>query len=333
MRRIFFQIILSVLCLSAQAQKVSNIRAEQRGQEIVVFYSLETNSPCEVSLFLSLDNGATWSGPLKNVSGHVGKNISSGEKQINWKVLEDREQLVGAKIKFKVVVSGNKSFEPEMVFVEGGSFEVWSYTNFPQVKWHTVTLKSYFIGKYEISQSQWRAVMGTNPSYFKDCDNCPVERVSWFDVQRFIEKLNLKTGKNYSLPTEAEWEYASRGGQLSEAHKYSGSFYCNDVAWYSGNSDNKTHPRGTRIANELGIFDMSGNVFEWCFDWYDWLPLTPQFNPEGPSSGNASFGNSRVVRGGSWNEYDSYCYNDRRNHFVPDSSSNYIGFRLLLPVE
>jgi hypothetical protein len=147
--KIVFSLFFLITCFIAHAQKVSNIRAEQRGQDIVVLYSLETTSPCEVSLLLSQDNGTNWSAPLKNVSGHVGKNIAAGEKQITWRVLEEREQLVGDKIKFKVVVSDKNSFQHEMVFVEGGTFRMGSISGESYEKpVHSVTLSSFNIGKY-----------------------------------------------------------------------------------------------------------------------------------------------------------------------------------------
>ena len=186
-RAIIIQGFLSILCFQSQAQKVSNIRAEQLGQEIVVLYSLETTSPCEVSVLLSQDNGATWGSPLKNVSGDVGKNISTGEKQITWKVLEEKEFLVGDKMKFKVIANGRKSFEPEMVFVEGGTFQMGCASgNEDEKPVHSVTLSSFNIGKYEVTQAQWKAVKGKNPSRSSKCDRCPVEFVILIDVQDYI---------------------------------------------------------------------------------------------------------------------------------------------------
>jgi formylglycine-generating enzyme required for sulfatase activity len=330
MRNTIFQIVLSVLCLSAQAQKVSNIRAEQRGQDIVVLYSLETTSPCEVSLLLSQDNGANWGVPLKNVSGDVGKNILAGERQINWKVLEEREQLVGDKIKFKVIASGRKSLELEMVFVDGGNFQMGSsFGESDENPVHTLTLSAFNIGKYEVTQAQWKSVIGSNPSYFKDCDQCPIEQVSWNDVQDFIRRLNAQTGKNYRLPTEAEWEYAAKGGKSSKGYTYSGSNDLNSVAWNIDNSESKTHAVGGKQANELGVYDMTGNVWEWCSDWYG---TYNNYYGETNSTG-ASTGQARVLRGCCCRNDSFKCRTAERFRGKLDSRLNGIGFRLVLPVE
>ena len=327
MKKTILQIALALLCFTAQAQKVSNIRAEQRGQDIVVLYTLETTSPCEVSLLLSQDNGATWGSALKNVSGDVGKNISAGEKQITWKVLEEREQLVGDKIKFKVLANGKKSFEPEMVFVEGGTFQMGSESgDSDEQPVHSVTLSSFNMGKYEVTQAQWKAVMGSNPSNFSGCDNCPVENVSWNDVQQYIQKLNAQTGKNYRLPTEAEWEYAANGGKSTRGYTYSGSNDIGSVAWYYDNSGSKTHAVGTKQANELGIYDMTGNVWEWCSDWYGNYSSYSVTNPTGVTSGEA-----RVLRGGSWNFKANSCRATFRNWGNPVNRNYNYGFRLVLP--
>jgi len=163
---------------------------------------------------------------------------------------------------------------------------------------HSVTLNDFYIGKYAVTQAVWKLVMGdeNNPSQSQyNSDNLPVENVSWDDIQTFISKLNEKTGKKYRLPTEAEWEYAARGGAQSKKYKYSGSNTLDDVAWYVGNSDGKTHPPGMKQANELGLYDMSGNVYELVGDWYDDYSDTSQTNPTGPATGSSS-----VVRGGSW---------------------------------
>ena len=218
-----------------------------------------------------------------------------------------------------------------MVYVEGGTFtmgatkeqghDVESY----EKPAHQVTLSSYYIGKYEVTQELWQAVMGKNPSGFKGDARRPVERVSWDDCQEFITKLNRLTGKRFRLPTEAEWEYAARGGKWSRDYKYAGSNNLDAVAWYDGNSANTTHPVGQKSSNELGIYDMSGNVYEWCLDWWGDYSSAPQMNPTGPVSGYF-----RLCRGGGWHYDARYCRVLRRGNLLPSNSSNTLGLRLAL---
>ena len=192
---------------------------------------------------------------------------------------------------------------------------------------HSVTLSAFNIGKYEVTQAQWKAVMGNNPSNFTGCDDCPVETVSWNDVQDFIRKLNAQTGKNYRLPMEAEWEFSARGGKSSKGYTYSGSNDLNSVAWNTDNSGSKTHAVGGKQANDLGIYDMSGNVWEWCSDWYGTYNSYSETNPTGASSGQY-----RVLRGGSWYIGASRCRSAYRNRDFPDYGGSSGGFRLVLPV-
>ena len=188
----------------------------------------------------------------------------------------------------------------DMVKVEAGTFMMGATSEMKdpyddEKPVHQVTLTNdYYMGKYEVTQALWQAVMGKNPSYFKG-DNLPVNYVRWKDCQRFISKLNSMTGRKFRLPTEAEWEYAARGGKKSRGYQYSGSSNISDVAWYDGNSGDKTHPVGTKQANELGIYDMTGNVLEWCQDWYGSYYSSSQTNPTGATSGSR-----HVNRGGSW---------------------------------
>jgi formylglycine-generating enzyme required for sulfatase activity/predicted Ser/Thr protein kinase len=221
-------------------------------------------------------------------------------------------------------------FEPEMVYVEGGTFTMGSPKSEEDHRMeeipHQVILSSFHIGKYPVTQGQWKAVMGSNPSEFKKGDNYPVENVSWYYVQVFLQKLNAATGKQYRLPTEAEWEYAARGGNQSKGYRYSGSNSIDSVAWHSRNSD-ETHPVGQKSPNELGIYDMSGNVEEWCNDWYGDYPLRGgQTNPKGGSSGSY-----RVKRGGSWRSLAFLCRIAQRGAGEPAKIGNDIGFRLVLP--
>lgn len=221
-----------------------------------------------------------------------------------------------------------------MVRVQGGDFTMGSNEGDDEKPPHTVTLSSFNIGKYEVTQAQWQAVMGSNPSHFKDCGSrCPVEKVSWNDVQEFIKKLNRMTGKTFRLPSEAEWEYAARG-RRSDGYKYAGSDNIESVAWYTKNSYDKgkshpdygTHTVGTKSPNELGLYDMSGNVWEWCSDWYDenYYKNSPRNNPQGPSS-TQSF---RVLRGGSWSHYYYDCRVANRLRVQPSDSYTLVGFRL-----
>ncbi|WP_288607532.1 formylglycine-generating enzyme family protein [uncultured Prevotellamassilia sp.] len=217
-----------------------------------------------------------------------------------------------------------------MVYVSGGTFtmggtsEQGSEAEANEKPTHSVTLSSYYICKYEVTQALWQAVMGSNPSFFKG-DNLPVEYVSWNDCQTFINRLNSYTGRNFRLPTEAEWEFAARGGNYSRHYKYSGSNYISDVGWYDDNSGNRTHPVGTKQANELGLYDMSGNVWEWCSDWYGSYSFYSQNDPTGPNSGSY-----RVNRGGGWNFYAWLCRSSIRYYYSPNYTHYDLGLRLVL---
>ena len=216
-----------------------------------------------------------------------------------------------------------------MIKVDGGTFTMGATSeqkkpDKDEKPKHQVTLSSYYIGETEVTQALWKAVMGNNPSRFKG-DNLPVEKVSWEDCQTFIGKLNGLTGKSFRLPTEAEWEYAARGGKGSNHTQYSGGSMIDDVAWYDGNSGNKTHSVKTKRPNELGLYDMSGNVWEWCQDWYGNYSSNAQTNPTGPDSGSG-----RVNRGGSWGSLERGCRLSLRDIISPGHRFNSLGFRLAL---
>ena len=229
----------------------------------------------------------------------------------------------------------NKVFkEPEMVFVEGGTFLMGCSTSQQGADcydWekpvHKVSVSSFSIGKYEITQKQWRDVMDSDPPDLshKRCDECPVESVSWDDIQLFLQKTNEKTKKKYRLPTENEWEFAALGGNKSKKYIYSGSDTIDNVAWYSENSTLKSHPVGQLKSNELGIFDMIGNVSEWCSDWYSIY--------EGGRVSNRDIVEKetcRVYRGGSYHKPSYFCRVSYRTCFLPSFGTHDLGFRVVL---
>lgn len=254
--------------------------------------------------------------------------------------------------------TGNAPLQVDMVKVAGGSFDLGSDDEATDRRpAHTVKLKDFSIGRYEVTQEQWKLVMGSNPSNYI-CEECPVTNVTFQDAQSFIQKLNSMTGKTYRLPTEAEWEYASRGGSSERliktsthvarggvnelgisqkgmrtpdkeltGKKYAGKNSPQEVAWFNRNSRDHIHPIGRKDANEIGIYDMSGNVEEWCSDFYakDYGSKRDVENPTGPAGGN-----SHVVRGGSWNSSTSEIVVTRRAAYMPNTKTNALGFRLAM---
>ncbi|MCR5151883.1 MAG: formylglycine-generating enzyme family protein [Prevotella sp.] len=223
----------------------------------------------------------------------------------------------------------------KMLKVDGGTFQMGSASGYKDEKpAHSVTLSDYYIGETEVTQELWQAVMGSNYSYFKG-DKRPMECISWNDCQEFISKLNELTGQTFRMPTEAEWEFAARGGMKSKGYTYSGSNNIDDVAWYYDNSyakgssspDYGTHDVATKSPNELGIYDMSGNVWEWCQDWYGSYSSIDQTNPLGPDSGSY-----RVFRGSSWDYGADHCRTVNRGSDSPLDAGYCIGLRLALPL-
>lgn len=226
----------------------------------------------------------------------------------------------------------------ELVWVAGGTYEMGGSTQ-KDVKvtyaasrpLHTVTLNGYHIGRYEVTQGQWRAVMGENPSKFSAAggvgDSLPVESVSWTEAVQFCTLLSQMTGHIFRLPTEAEWEYAARGGAVSKGQSYAGcsrgqlALYCR----YCVNSEGHTAPVGRLLPNELGLYDMSGNVAEWCSDWLGEYPDGPVTNPQGPRDGEA-----RILRGGHYNSISSACSVFDRGWYIPSGKYEYYGLRVVM---
>jgi formylglycine-generating enzyme required for sulfatase activity len=221
-----------------------------------------------------------------------------------------------------VILPKKFDFEPDMVLVKGGTFKMGSEKYEKPV--HDVTLSDFYIGKFPVIQAQWQVIMGVNPSRFKG-DNLPVEQVSWADIQTFLEKINTKTSREYRLPTEAEWEFAARGGTKNQGFDYSGSNGLKEVAWFYKKSGGKTHPVGELEPNELGIYDMSGNVQEWCNDWLGEYNSNAITNPAGANTGSA-----RVFRGGSWDSGPFFCRSSDRSGNTPTLRRHDLGFRLAI---
>ena len=260
---------------------------------------------------------------LADIDGNGNINITDVTALINY--------LLSGRWPYEVFTVGGVSFKlmsvAEGTFTMGATAEQGDDATDREKPAHQVTLtQPFYIAETEVTQALWQAVMGTNPSNFTGDLNRPVEQVSWNDCQAFITKLNQMTGKTFRLPTEAEWEYAARGGNKSMGYKYAGSNDIDAVAWYSGNAGGTTHPVGTKQANELGLYDMSGNVLEWCQDWYAKFSSEPQTDPTGPATGS-----DRVYHSGCWNYPAHGCRVSFRYYSMPTyAGSNCLGLRLAM---
>jgi formylglycine-generating enzyme required for sulfatase activity len=253
---------------------------------------------------------------------------------VNQSIAQDTYQKSKRKKKNKssiVVPTVSQAFldsiRENMVWVTGGSFVMGNNISEPDERpAYEVVIDGFAISRYPVTQRQWMVIMERNPSDFPGCDQCPVDKVSWDDAQVFIQKLNVLTGKEYTLPTEAEWEYAAKGGRDAPGNfRYAGSDDIDSVGWYAGNSGRMPHPVGQKKPNELGLYDMTGNVWEWCQDWYAkfYYEQNESNNPQGPPSGSG-----RVRRGGSWYTQSTNCKTSTRNNVRQDYFDDIGGFRL-----
>jgi len=327
----FFSLLLSS---SAFAQpQVDNVRFVQQGDQVIITYDLHGSArDFTITLELSTDDGRTYTQTPKTLRGDVGDNVRPGRgKQIVWEAIQDAKGLTGHRFVFRVTAqsalgaSFTNSIGVKFVLIPSGEFMMGSKDtggDSDEQPVHRVRIsRPFYMGIHEVTQRQWEAVMGSNPSHFKGADR-PVEQVSWVDVQTFIGKLNDREGRNvYRLPTEAEWEYACRAGTTGA--------YAGDLAsmgWYADNSDNRTHPVGRKRANAWGLYDMHGNVWEWVGDWYagNYYKNSPRADPIGPSSGSY-----RVLRGGGWNLNAALCRSADRNLNAPVVRYGSLGFRLV----
>jgi formylglycine-generating enzyme required for sulfatase activity len=297
----------------------------QNGREITI-----SSTPAGVDLYV--DDKWVGTTPYKGFLTFgmhklsISKDGKKSDKEVNIAQIggESSFTLSFSPDSFKETVNG-VSFD--MVAIDGGSFMMGSNDNESEKPIHRVTVSDFYIGKTEVTQALWTAVMGNNPSHFKG-DNLPVEKVSWDDAQEFIKKLNRLTGKKYRLPTEAEWEYAAGGGSKNRT-KWAGTDVESSVtnyAWYGSNSGSQTHEVATKFPNSLGLYDMSGNVWEWCNDWYSIYSSNDQVNPAGGSSGMGH----HVLRDGDWGHDLSDCRVANRGCLEPDFRCLSLGFRLSL---
>ncbi|KAF0159731.1 MAG: hypothetical protein FD159_229 [Syntrophaceae bacterium] len=334
---LFVLMLTMLLALPLSAAELKNEKARQEGNRLVISYDLEgKEKEAEVNLTITVE-GKTYKSSELHIEGDVGKLKTGKGKRVTWNILQDFPRGLRGAADWELTTSGDALTDSvtgiELIFVKGGCYQMGDTvgggeSNEKPV--HEVCVNDFYMGKYEVTQGQWKKVMGNNPSYYSGCgDNCPVEMVSWNDVQTFVEKLNRNSGKRYRLPTEAEWEYAARSGGKSE--KWPGTSSessLGDYAWYSSNSGSKTHPVGQKQPNGLGLHDMSGNVWEWCSDWYGnkYYNQSPRDNPAGPSSGSL-----RVQRGGSWGNFAASTRAADRYRVKPGVRYCDLGFRLALP--
>ena len=336
---------------------ITSITQHETSRKVNISYNLSHTMPVTVTLQVSADNGVTWNLPCTLVTGDIGANISPGNgKHIVWDVLAEHPNVIYENVRFKVIADDGQSppIPPEFILVQGGTFN--PTTNY------TVTLSSYYISKFEVTQSEYQSIMNENPSVFVGFPQRPVERVNWFKAIEYCNRRSLLEGlapcfsysdygtnpndwpqgwsnnntnhlnmscdwnaNGYRLPTEMEWMYAAKGGQQSLGYTYSGSNITGNVAWFSSNSSNRTHDIGTKVANELGTYDMSGNVREWCWDIQGSYPVGAITNPKGPVSGTL-----RMGRGGGWNLSASYCTVSSRDNYAGASSAGNGNFGIRL---
>ena len=283
-----------------------------------------------VSLYVSTDGGNRFVGPLANLSGDAGCNVQSGHNNhIKWEAPANYDQIPTHLLMFKVKVRNLSDLSLPMVFVRGGTFTMGNKEHennniiSDEIPPHTVTLSDFYISQYEITQDIWVTVMGSNPSFFLG-DSLPVDNISFSEAIQFAFKLSEMTGFTYRLPTEAEWEYAAKGGYKSENYKYPGGDNIEEVGWTKINSQKTTHQVGLKKPNELGIYDMCGNVYEWCSDMYGEYSSEDAINPTGATnystkifsnnSWEVSVGavSNHVIRGGSWTNSSKNCYTTKR---------------------
>ena len=348
-------IILAVACLFSAAPVVSNVAVSPETGRVVISYDLAADGQCQIIVLVSADGGANYNIYPSELSGHVGDSVTPGnDKEIIWHPASDNVE-VGDQYKLKVIARDNPIIPTNPLGAE-------EFVSFVKITGGTfnngtadVTISDFYMSKYEVTQAEYQAVMGSNPSYFSGSDK-PVERVTWYNAVEYCNARSIQEGlipcyntttwacdfsaNGYRLLTEAEWEYAAKGGNQEPAtgyNQYAGTDVeaeLTNYAWYSANNGASgtpqfgTKPVGTKEPNQLGLYDMSGNVYEWCNDWYGSYSSSAQTDPVGPNSGSL-----RVLRGGSWVNFASSCRVAGRNRSYPSYGDTDMGFRVTRPVE
>ena len=328
-------------------ERIKPILGEMLVDEVGAIIHIETDSDCRILKF-GKEVGVACVGEDRVIRLRKGKHkldfVSLKNNKVSHSMVyqvEDNEIEDFIPVELGSALEKRHPILSDMVLVEGGTFQMGSNEYDSEKPIHSVTLSDYYIGKYPVTQKLWFKVMGNNPSYFKG-DDLPVEKVSWFDCISFCNALSRRDGweecyriegksvtllsgkRGYRLSTEAEWEFAAQGGKKTNGFKYSGSYVLDEVAWYEGNSSRKTHSVGQKNINKMGLFDMSGNVWEWCWDGYGSYSHCSQTNPLGLDSSSW-----RVKRGGSWNYSAFNCRVVNRSFNIPSESMTDLGFRLV----
>ena len=329
--------LLLAMSVCSKAQQVSDVSFTLVGDTLNIVYSLDRQA--DICVRVAVDGGH-YSSPLFGLEGAVGKGVKPGANlRIAAVGLPEIRGIEAEALSFLVEVDDGAllvyadSVMFRMMPVEGGSFTMGctrpkgeKHTYADELPTHKVSVNSFLLGQHEVTQALWTAVMGDNPSKWIGNDSLPVEQVSWTDVQIFIARLSQMTGYRFRLPTEAEWEYAARGGVRSHNTVYPG---CQsqpwEVAWFAINSGGHSHPVGQLKPNELGLYDMAGNVMEWCGDWMESYSAQPQNCPQGPKHGE-----NRILRGGCFNSPSWACSVFERSWYLPDFGYSFYGFRLAL---
>ena len=333
-------VVLLGVAAAGSAQTVSNVAYKLNEKELTVTYSLDAPAAIRLRVVSHIGGQIYVTDPIQNLSGDVGPNVQPGEtKSIQAFDMPEIRGLDTTEFHFIVEVDDGSvniylnDIVLKMLPVEGGTYMMGHGKN-DGTRYHCesaepahrVTVSDFYLGQFEVTQKLWNAVMDANPSKWQDNDSLPVESVSWNDVQVFVARLSQVTGYRFRLPTEAEWEYAARGGKKSKGYAYPGTTLgLADYAWLGSNSGNRTHPVGRKLPNELGFYDMGGNVWEWCSDWA--APYTPdeQHNPQGPTTGE-----NKIARGGCMISPSWGCAVSDRCWYLPDHGYGFYGFRLAL---